>query len=52
MLEAACRAAENVLLDQGLFLLTDEEFEAFETALKAPVSAATEKLLATKAPWE
>ena len=52
MLEAACRAAENVLLDQGLFLLTDEEFNTFETALKTPVSAATKKLLATKAPWE
>ncbi len=52
MLEAACREAENVLLDQRLFFLQDDEFDAFETAMKAPVSKAMQKLLATKAPWE
>lgn len=52
MLEAACREAKNVLLDQRLFFLEDEELEAFEAALKAPVSGAMKKLLATKAPWE
>lgn len=52
MLEAACREAENVLLDQRLFFLQDEEFDAFEAAMKAPVSEALQKLLATKAPWE
>ncbi len=52
MLEAACREAENVLLDQRLFFLKNEEFEAFEAALKAPVSTTMKKLLATKAPWE
>lgn len=52
MLEAACREAENVLLDQRLFFLQDEEFDAFEAAMKAPVSDAMKKLLATKAPWE
>lgn len=52
MLEAACREAENVLLDQRLFFLEDEEFEAFEAALKAPVSGAMKIFLATKAPWE
>lgn len=29
MLYAACREAENVLLDQRLFILRDDEFEAF-----------------------
>jgi uncharacterized protein (DUF1778 family) len=52
MLEAACREAENVLLDQRLFFLNNKEFEAFEAALKAPLSEAAKKLLATKAPWE
>ena len=52
MLEASCREAENVLLDQRLFFLQDEEFDAFEAALKAPVSEAMKKLLTTKTPWE
>ena len=52
MLEAACREAENVLLDQRLFFLHDEEFDALEAAMKAPVSEAMLKLLATKVPWE
>lgn len=52
MLEASCREAENVLLDQRLFFLQDEEFDAFEAAMKTPVSEAMKKLLETKAPWE
>ena len=52
MLDAACREAENVLLDQRLFFLKDEELESFEAALKAPVSEAIKTLLVTKAPWE
>ncbi|RJX28604.1 MAG: DUF1778 domain-containing protein [Desulfurivibrio sp.] len=54
MLEAACQEAENVLLDRRLFHLKDEEYEAFETALKAPVgdNPALRKLLAQKPPWE
>ena len=51
MLDAACRGSENVLLDQRLFFLEEKEFEAFEAALKAPVSAETKKLLAARAPW-
>ena len=54
MLEAACQEAENVLLDRRLFHLKDEEYEAFESALKTPVSEnpALRKLLAQKSPWE
>lgn len=54
MLEAACQEAENVLLDRRLFHLEDEDYDAFESTLKAPVSdnPALRKLLAKRAPWE
>jgi uncharacterized protein (DUF1778 family) len=52
MLEAACREAENVLLDQRLILATAEQFQAFEDALQAPIPEAVKILLTTKAPWE
>ncbi|MGV1098190.1 type II toxin-antitoxin system TacA family antitoxin [Thiovibrio sp. JS02] len=54
MLEAACREAENVLLDQRFFHLDSEAFAAFQATLNAPVAdnPALRKLLASKAPWE
>lgn len=54
MLEAACREAENVLLDQRLFTLNDSRFEAFQTMLDAPLSDnnAIKELLVSKSPWE
>ncbi|SMP64001.1 DUF1778 domain-containing protein [Desulfonatronum lacustre] len=52
MLEAACREAENVLLDRRLFFLDDAEYRKFEELMRAPVSDSVEALLATKAPWE
>ena len=54
MLEAACREAENVLLDQRLFLLDDNACQAFETLIEAPVkdNPALRRLLNNKAPWE
>ncbi|MBB5347701.1 DUF1778 domain-containing protein [Desulfoprunum benzoelyticum] len=52
MLEAACREAENVLLDQRLFFVQEEEFAAFEAALKTPAAEAMKKILAARAPWE
>ena len=54
MLEAACREAENVLLDQRLFLVDDKALQAFETLIDAPVkdNPALRKLLRDKAPWE
>ena len=54
MLEAACQAAENILLDQRLFLLDDDAFRAFQAQLDAPV-ADNEKLhylLNQKSPWD
>ena len=56
MLEVACREAMDVLLDQRLFLLNEEQFQAFESALNTPLPADNQKriqnLLDKKAPWE
>lgn len=54
VLEAACREAENILLDQRLFALDDEAYAAFEAALATPVkdNPALRRLLTTPAPWE
>lgn len=54
MLEVACQAAKNVLLDQRLFLVDDETFNAFQAQLDAPV-ADNERLrylLNQKSSWE
>jgi len=52
MLEVACREAENVLLDQRYFHLSDSEFKKFTAALdRAPVSnPRLRRLLRTNAP--
>ena len=54
MLEAACRAAETVLLDRCFFMLDDKAFKRFTAALdKSPAdNPRLRRLLATKAPWE
>ncbi len=54
ILDVACREAENVLLDQRLFQLNKEEFEAFEAALTAPIpeNAQLKALLQEPSPWE
>ena len=54
MLEAACREAENVLLDRRLFMLDQVDFKTFNQALEAPIkdNPALRKLIARKAPWE
>jgi len=54
MLEVACQAAENILLDQRLFLVDDDIFNTFQAQLNAPV-ADNEKLhylLNQKSPWD
>lgn len=54
ILEAACREAEEVLLDQRLFLVDEAQFDAFMNALEKPV-ATNERLhalLDRKSPWE
>ena len=54
MLEAACREAENTLLDQRLFFLANNKFKAFEDALNKPITnnEGIMNLLASKSPWE
>ena len=35
ILDAACKKAEEVILDQRLFVLADDDFDAFEQALQS-----------------
>ena len=54
MLEAACRQAEDVLLDQTYFPLDSRSFAAFQAMLDKP-PAPTDRLLRTlksRAPWD
>lgn len=53
MLEAACRHAEDVLLDQAYFAVTPDHFAAFQALLDAP-PAPTDRLrrtLKAATPW-
>lgn len=54
MLETACREAENILLDQRLFIISETDFDTFMATLDAPVkdNPALRNLMAQKAPWE
>ena len=54
ILDIACREAENVLLDQRLFLLESEAFEQFEKALNTPLpkNSKLEQLMAEPSPWD
>jgi uncharacterized protein (DUF1778 family) len=54
MLEAACREATAVLLDQRLFLLDDKAYKQFMAALDQPPTEnrRLRRLLLTKAAWE
>lgn len=54
ILDVACREAENVLLDQRLFYLDNDAFEAFKSALEKPVpeNDKLKALLAEPSPWE
>ena len=54
MLDAACREAESVLLDQRYFNLDGETFQRFIDLLDAPPTdnPGLTRLLKTKAPWD
>ena len=54
MLEAACKEAENVLLDRRYFALAPEEFGRFLAALdEAPAdNDRLRRTLTSPAPWE
>lgn len=54
MLDAACRQATEVLLDQRLFLLDEKAYKRFTDALDAPPAEnkRLKRLIASRAPWE
>lgn len=54
MLEAACREAEDVLLDQVFFTVDEGTFAQFQTLLDQPLPPTDKlrRLLKTKAPWD
>ncbi|MCX7098965.1 MAG: DUF1778 domain-containing protein [Methylococcales bacterium] len=54
MLEAACREAEDVLLDQAFFTVDDGTFAKFQALLDNPLppNDKLRRLLKTKAPWD
>lgn len=53
MVENSVVAAENTILDQTLFALDSDAFEAFEKALGDPVdTSAVKALLKVEAPWD
>lgn len=54
MLEAACREAEDVLLDQAFFTVDESTFAQFQALLDKPLPPTDKlrRLLRTKAPWE
>ncbi len=54
MLDAACRQAEDVLLNQAFFTVDAGTFEKFQALLDKPLPATDKlrRLLKTKAPWD
>lgn len=54
MLEAACRQAEDVLLDQAFFAVDASTFKKLQALLDRPLPATDKlrRLLKTKAPWD
>lgn len=54
MLEAACREAQDVLLDQTFFTVDEGTFAQFQALLDKPLPPTDKlrRLLKTKAPWE
>ena len=54
MLEAACREAKTVLLDQRFFLLDEKAYKRFTAALDKPPAenSRLRRLLTTKAAWK
>jgi len=54
MLEAACREAEAVLLEQAFFSVDTDTFAKFQALLDQPLPPTDKlrRLLKTKAPWD
>lgn len=54
MLGAACREAEDVLLDQAFFMVSAGTYAKFQAMLDRPLPPTDKlrRLLKTKAPWD
>ena len=54
VLNSACSAAENALLDQKLFFADDESWQAFVDAMDEPakIKPRLSELMRHRAPWE
>lgn len=54
MLEASREKAQQVLLDQTLFIASAKQYKTFTAMMDAPLAGnvATQRLLARRSPWE
>lgn len=54
ILEVACKEAENILLDQCLFVADRQAYASFISLLESPVeeNLGLKTLLKSKSPWE
>jgi uncharacterized protein (DUF1778 family) len=54
ILDSACLAAEQTLLDQRLFMVSGSQYQAFMDLLERPeqVNVGIRDLFARKAPWD
>jgi uncharacterized protein (DUF1778 family) len=54
VLNSACEAAENALIDQIIFFTSDKKYRAFLNALESPaeIKPKLQKLIRSTAPWE
>lgn len=54
MIEAACRAAEEAILDQRVITVSRESYDHFLEVVERPpeVNEKLRKLMRTKAPWD
>ena len=54
MIDASAKLAEEIILDQKVFLLPQDQWDEFNKALNQPpsINKKLKKLLTTKSPWE
>lgn len=54
VLNSACEAAENTLIDQRIFFTDDKKYRAFQKVLEKPaqIKPNLQKLIRSNAPWE
>lgn len=54
VLNSACEAAENALIDQRIFFADEKKYRAFQNALERPaqIKPKLQKLMRSDAPWE